>query len=153
MTPLRLSTALIAAAALAACTTPRSQPAPSKAVADARAHRDVAPDAGCPTLVSPASVGFAFNESTIADIATPALESVTRMLACHPQATALIVGDADNHGTDAEQHKLAQARVQAVSGYLTAHGVAAARLGQQVGGKAPAGGGNQLIVMAEGRRW
>jgi outer membrane protein OmpA-like peptidoglycan-associated protein len=159
MTPLRFPAALLAAAplacicALAACTTPHSQPTPSKAVAEARAHKDVTPEATCPALEPTASIGFPFENATIPDTAMPALEQATRMLACHPQVRAVVVGEADSHGTDAEQKKLSQSRIDAVISYLTTHGIAATRLTQQLEGKAPTPGDQQVVIMAEGRRW
>jgi outer membrane protein OmpA-like peptidoglycan-associated protein len=153
MTPHRLLAPLIAAAGLCACTTPHSQPTLSKAVVDARAHKDVGVAAVCPPLASPTLVGFGFGQATIADTSEPALQTIAKTLACHPQATALVVGQADGHGTSAEQTQLATGRVQSVVTYLTAHAVAPSRLTQQVEGKAPAAGDQQLIVLAEGRRW
>jgi outer membrane protein OmpA-like peptidoglycan-associated protein len=153
MTPLRLTAALAAALTASACMTPRSHPTPSKAVAEARAHKDVTPEATCPDLTPTASVGFPFEDAAIPDTALPVLETLTRTLACHPQVRAVVVGEADAHGTEEAKKKLSQARIQAVIGYLTAHGIAAARFTQQVEGKAPTPGDQQMVIMAEGRRW
>lgn len=144
---------VLAALALAACTTPRSHPTPSKAVAEARAHKDVTAEAACPALAPTVSIGFPFEDASLPDTATPAIEGLTRMLACHPQVRAVVVGEADAHGTEEAQKKLSQARIQTVIGYLTAHGIAAGRFTQQVQGKPRTPGDQQMVVMAEGRRW
>jgi len=153
MTPFRFSAVLAAALTASACMTAHTQPTPSKAVAEARAHKDVTPEALCPALAPTASVGFPFEDAAIPDTAIPVLESLTRTLTCHPQVRAIVVGEADAHGTDEAQRKLSQDRIQAVIGYLSAHGVAAARFSQQVQGKAPTPGDQQMVIMAEGRRW
>ncbi|THD74465.1 MAG: hypothetical protein E7812_19300 [Phenylobacterium sp.] len=149
---LALPAALAAAVGLAACATPVSKPMLSRAVMDARAHRDAAPSATCPDLASPFSIGFGFGEATLSDITNPPLETLARGLACHPQTAAIIIGQADGHGTTADQKVLAQGRAQAVTDYLQAHSIAPQRLAMQVEGKAPAGD-PRLVVMAEGRRW
>ena len=64
-----------------------------------------------------------------------------------------MVGEADSHGTDAAQRTLSRGRIQAVIGYFTAHGIGANRFTQQVQGKAPTPGDQQMVIMAEGRRW
>lgn len=150
----RLATllALGAAVALSGCLTQRVKPTPSKAVADARAHRTAAPAPACPVLGDTASVGFGFGAATIGEVAQPELERVAQLLACHPQVSAVIVGQADGHGTDAEQKTLAQARAEAVAAGLRIRGVAAARL-RLVQGAAPPAAEGRLVVMAEGRRW
>ena len=149
-----VSPSLVAVAlALSGCMTERSNPAESRAVVEARAHRDAGRDAACGPLASPVSIGFAFGEPALSELAKPALETASRQLACHSDAAALVVGQADGHGTAAEQHQLAQARAEAVAGDLRARGVAAARLQTQVEGSAPAGDDKRLVVLAEGRRW
>jgi outer membrane protein OmpA-like peptidoglycan-associated protein len=145
--------ALAAAGGLAGCVTHTAQPMLSRAVVDARAHRDVDKVATCGPLTSPVSVGFAFGENHLNDLAAPALGQAGQDLACHPEAAALVVGQADGHGTQAEQHQLAQDRVDAVVKDLETRGVAPARLQTQVEGKAPAGDARRLVVLAEGRRW
>jgi outer membrane protein OmpA-like peptidoglycan-associated protein len=145
------SASLAAAALLAGCTTPRVSPAESRAVAEARTHRPAA--AGCPALASPVSVGFAFGEGVLSELASPALASIASQLACHPDAAVLVVGLADGHGTAAEQHELAQTRTMAVAKDLQTRGVAAGRVQTQVEGAAPAGDAGRLVVLAEGRRW
>lgn len=141
------------AISLAGCVTHGVTPTLSKAVVEARSHRDVKATTACPDLAAPVSVGFAFGESGLSELATPVLEQVTRELACHPSEAAIIVGQADNHGTGAEQRQLAQARITAVTDYLRAHNVAAQRLQSQVTGEPPALDPQRIIILAEGRRW
>jgi outer membrane protein OmpA-like peptidoglycan-associated protein len=145
--------ALAAASGLAGCVTHSAQPMLSRAVVDARAHRDVDKAATCGPLSSPVSVGFAFGENQLNDLAAPALNEASADLACHPEAVALVVGFADGHGAEAEQHQLAQVRLDAVVKDLQRRGVAAARIQTQVEGKAPAGDARRLVILAEGRRW
>jgi len=138
---------------LAGCVTHHVTPTPSRAVAEALAHRNATRTATCPALSSPQSVGFPFGDATVVEQATPVLASLGQQLACHPQVGAVIVGQADGHGSDAEQRQLAQARAEAVAQDLRRRGVAATRLQVQVQGTAPAGDAAHLIVLAEGRRW
>jgi outer membrane protein OmpA-like peptidoglycan-associated protein len=144
---------LAAATPLGGCASRRVEPTVSRAVLDARAHRDVARAAACTDLASPASVGFGFAEAKLADLATPDLQAIVTALACHPAARAVIIGAADAHGGESEQRALAAKRAAAVSDYLQAHGIAADRLSVQAKGPAPPGGPDLLVVMAEGRRW
>lgn len=143
----------LTAVGLSGCLTPRVKPTPSQAVLAARAHRTPPPAAVCVPLASPLSVGFGFGESTLGDLAGPALQSAAQALSCHPEASAVVVGQADAHGTDADRRRLAQARADAVAAHLTAHGVAQARLQTQAEGTAPTGDAQHLVVLAEGRRW
>jgi outer membrane protein OmpA-like peptidoglycan-associated protein len=104
-------------------------------------------------LASPVTVGFGFGESQVSELATPALDSAGKLLTCHPQASAIVVGQADGHGTTQDQRALATARVQAVVQELQRRGVAADRVQAQSEGAAPAGDDNRLVIVAEGRRW
>jgi outer membrane protein OmpA-like peptidoglycan-associated protein len=145
--------AALIAFGLAGCVTHHVTPTPSRAVAEALAHRNATQAAVCPALSSPQFVGFPFGESTLVELTTPVLLGIGQQLACHPQVSALIVSQADGHGTDAEQRQLAQARAEAVAQDLRRRGVPAARVQIQVQGTAPAGDERHLIVLAEGRRW
>ena len=145
--------AVLLAAGLCACTTPHVKPTLSAAVVDARAHRNAAAGVTCNPLTSPLSIGFGFGESTLTELAAPALDDAGRLLTCHPQAGALVVGQADGHGTTQDQHALAAARIQAVVQELQRRGVAAGRLQTQAEGAAPAGDDTRLVILAEGRRW
>lgn len=144
----------LGAGALGGCLTHTVHPSVSQAVLDARAHKDVEQSRSCAALTSPTSVGFGFGEPRLSDLAIPELQSVAAELACHPQATAVVVGAADAHGSAAEQQALAQARSQAVVEWLENHGIAAGRLTSQVQGKKPpTGDETHLVILAEGRRW
>jgi outer membrane protein OmpA-like peptidoglycan-associated protein len=149
-----LAPALIAAAGLAACAaTPTEHPTLSQAVAEARGHRNATAQAVCGPLASPVSVAFAFGQSKLTELTAPALETAGQQLACHPEASVLVVGQADVHGTAEEQAALARARAQVVADDLKRRGAAPARLQTQTQGKAPAGDDSHLVVLAEGRRW
>jgi outer membrane protein OmpA-like peptidoglycan-associated protein len=150
---LGLAPALIASASLAACATRAEKPVLSQAVVEARAHRNATAEAACAPLASPVSVTFAFGEAQLNELAVPALAAAGKLLTCHPEATAVIVGQADVHGTDQEQATLARARAQAVAEDLRSRGVGAGRLQTQAQGKPPAGDDNHLVILAEGRRW
>jgi outer membrane protein OmpA-like peptidoglycan-associated protein len=156
-TPLVLIPALAAATALTGCMTPRVHPTPSKAVIAARAHKDVeiAQANACPDASVRPRVGFGFDDATLKDVAMEPLDEAAEALTCHPELQAVIVGGADQHGTEAERRKLAQDRVQTVIDYLHAKGVAPERLKSEVAldGKPPAGDAQHMVVMAEGRRW
>lgn len=152
----RFALALIAASALAACTTPVVTPQLSQAVIDARAHRDVPPEGACPetplNTVSPLFVGFPFGESKMdVTLSTPMVDQV-HWLSCHAGVPVVIKPDADSHGTEAEQDALAQHRAEAVRNYLTAHGVAAGRI-RIVRRTDAAPTGQVFLINAEGRRW
>jgi peptidoglycan-associated lipoprotein len=156
-TPLVLIPALAAATALAGCTTPRVHPTPSRAVMEARAHKDVevAQANACPDASVRPRVGFGFDDASLKDVAMEPLETAAAALACHPDLKAVVVGGADQHGTEADRRKLAQARAQAVIDFLHAKGIASERMTSQVAldDKPPAGDAGHMIVMAEGRRW
>jgi outer membrane protein OmpA-like peptidoglycan-associated protein len=152
-TPLPSISLAALALALAGCVTPGAKPAVSRAVLDARAHRNVEAAAACAPLASPVSVGFAFAEPGLNELATPALENAGQQLACHPEAAVLVIGQADLHGTAAEQQALAQVRAEAVAKALRSRGVAPARIQVQAEGTVPAGDARRLVVLAEGRRW
>jgi peptidoglycan-associated lipoprotein len=156
----RLALALIAASALAACTTPVVEPQLSQAVIDARAHKDVPPEGACPSTplssVSPLFVGFPFGEGKLDKTLSSTLDDPTadpvRWLACHDGVPVVIKPDADSHGTDAEQDALAQQRAEAVRNYLIAHGVAPGRI-RILRRNAAAPTGQVFLINAEGRRW
>ena len=148
--------ACIGAAALSACTTPHVTPKLSEAVIDARAHRDVPPEGVCPeaalNTISPLMLGFGFGESDLdAALARPLAEPA-RWLACHPATQAVIKPDADSHGTDVEQDALARRRAEGVRNFLSAHGVAPARIRILRRNEATPTGAI-FLIRAEGRRW
>lgn len=132
--------------------TPRLDPQVSQAVLDARAHRSSEP-AGCAAApTSPVSAGFEFGEAALTVASRQALDSVVAWSGCHPQAPLVVRGAADGHGTPADQAALSARRVDTAIGYLTGHGVTAARLRRLAAGEAePAG--EHLLILAEGKRW
>ena len=148
--------ALLAAAGLTGCMTPRAEPELSQAVLDARAGRNAPASQGCAqqplTAVSPATVGFAFNEAKAPDALPRALAAPVLWLACHPQAAAAILPDADGHGGPAEQDDLARRRAEAVRDYLAGQNIPAARI-QILRRGAAEPKGEVVVIRAEGRRW
>lgn len=154
--PLRLAAWLAAAAALAGCTTPEVQPQFSQAVLEARARRDAPQETACPqtplNVVSPVTVGFAFNDTELTEAMSLPLVETAQWIACHPAVRVIIKPDSDTHGTAAEQDTLARRRAERVRDYLTRHGVAADRVQILARGQA-APSGDIFLVNAEGRRW
>lgn len=142
-----------AALGLSGCLTARVKPTPSAAVIEAREHRERHAPPPCAAIDGPVSIGFGFGESAINELALPSVTEAAQLLTCHPAVTALIVGQADVHGTEAEQRKLAQDRANAVAAALAERGVAPGRLATQAQGTAPSGDAAHLVVLAEGRRW
>lgn len=154
MMPTRLfRLAPLLAAGLAGCMTHKESPTLSLAVIEAREHRNADATAACTALVSPVRVAFGFDESQINELALPALETASQLLSCHPQASVLIFGEPDAHGTPQERAELAKGRAQAVADDLRSRGVVPARMQTQIEGEAPAGDAAHLVVLAEGRRW
>lgn len=156
---LRLTLACLGAVALAGCIpqmTPRMTPQVSQAVLDARAHRDAPVTPACPqaplNTVSPVMVGFGFNESALTEAMKLPLATPAQWLACHPATQAVIIPDADTHGTDAEQDALARRRAEQVRNYLTANGVADRQIRILRRGETPPTG-DLFFIRAEGRRW
>lgn len=147
---------LVAALGLAGCTTPRAKPALSAAVADARAHRNAPRGPTCAqeplAAVSPVTIGFAFNEAELTDSMARALTEAGGWLACHPEAAATVLPDADGHGSEADQDGLARRRADAVKSYLVRAGVAAERV-QILGRAAAPPTAEVFLIRAEGRRW
>ena len=149
----RLLAVALMGAGLAGCTTPRLQPTPSLAIAEARANAVLKKPANCPALDAPARVGFGFAVSDLDELSGLELNSLTGALLCRAPTPVLIVGEADGHGTPGERETLARKRAEAVRGDLVRRGVAAGRLQMQVQGDAPASDATRLVVLAEGRRW
>lgn len=147
---------LAAALALGGCMTPHTKIKPSQAVLDARAHKNIAAAPPCSAIplsaVSPARLGFAFEQATMDEITTPALQQPVAWLACHPGVAAVVKPDADNHGTEAEQDALAARRGEAVAAFLRGRGVPPGQI-RLLGRTQSEPAGEHLLILAEGRRW
>jgi outer membrane protein OmpA-like peptidoglycan-associated protein len=148
---------LAAPAALAGCLTPQAVVHESQAVVDARAHRDAPPAPACPQTalaeMSPLMLGFAFDEAVQTPPMGKPLADAARWLACHPATQVVIKPDSDGHGTEAQQDQLARNRADVARNYLTAHGVAPARIQVLARGAAAPSSGEVFLIQAEGRRW
>jgi OOP family OmpA-OmpF porin len=68
-------------------------------------------------------VTFAFNSATLTDSSGPVLDEVVTGLKQHPRLKVEIQGYTDSTGSRAYNMRLSRQRAQAVSDYLTAHGV------------------------------
>jgi outer membrane protein OmpA-like peptidoglycan-associated protein len=161
MTSLRtLAAALLALtfAPLGGCLTNTAKPQVSQAVMDARAHVHVPSADPCAAQqtpldqVSPVTVGFAFNDAAMPELAGHPLVSATHWLVCHPAMRVVIKPDSDTLGTPADRDALARRRGQAVYAYLTSQRVAPPRINVLPRGAAEPSG-EHLLVLAEGRRW
>jgi outer membrane protein OmpA-like peptidoglycan-associated protein len=152
----RALSGLALAAMLAGCMTPQIHPQLSQAVIDARERRDAPAAPACPpgalADVSPVMVGFPFDEATLANYVAQPLAPAAQWLACHPAIPVAIKPDGDGHGAAAAQDALARARAEGVTRFLTAHGVAGARISVLARGAAEPGG-QYFLIRAEGRRW
>ncbi|MFI4964541.1 MAG: OmpA family protein [Caulobacterales bacterium] len=146
----------LCAATLSACLTPRVQPTPSKAVAEARAGAG-ARAAACPATdlasVSPVDVGFAFDDATVTEVGVRNLTAAAQWLACHAGVEVVITPDADNHGDAAHLNDLAQRRAQAVQAELRTLGATAAVIRLLPRGAADPVTAPHLVVNAQGRGW
>lgn len=153
---LRLALACLGPLALAGCMTPQLSPQTSQAVLDARAHHDIPQAPACPqqplNAISPIQVGYPFNDSQLTEALKLPLAEPAKWLACHPATQAVIIPDADAHGTDAEQDALARARAEGVRNYLVASGVPERQIRILRRGETPPTG-DLFFIRAEGRRW
>lgn len=158
-TPFR-KTAATAALALAAgavmlsgCLTQRAKAPPSYAIQQMRAEHRAGPAAlACADLpVGPVFVGFGFDDAVITELEQTDLAAALAWTACHRDGAIVIQPASDHHGTEAEQHALAQHRAEAVAAYLKAHGVSNAITILPEGAAEPAGA--HLLIQAWGRRW
>jgi len=96
----------------------------------------------------PSNVSFDTNQAVLKPALLPVLDSVARALSQHPELRAKAVGHTDSTGTDAINVPLSQRRAEAVTRYLSGHGVAADRLMAEGRGAASPVGDNRT---AEGR--
>ncbi len=79
-------------------------------------------------LRMPSNVTFDTNETAIKPQFNAVLDDVARTLTNYNQSYIDVLGHTDTTGTDAYNMDLSQRRAQSVAGYLSSHGVAAARM-------------------------
>lgn len=87
-------------------------------------------------LTIPASLGFAYKSDAVAPGFRPLLDQIAAVLTAYDHAFVDIYGHTDATGSDAYNQRLSEQRAAAVSAYLAAHGVNAARLATTGFGKA-----------------
>lgn len=73
-------------------------------------------------------IHFDFNKATLRGDSEPALEQLLALMKSAPTLTIEVQGHTDAVGNDAANQKLSEARAAAVRDWMTAHGVAAARV-------------------------
>ncbi len=147
---------LLSSAALSACLTPHVRPAPSRAVVQARANRDIKPAPCTPSdvsTVSPVMVGFGFDEAVVGEAANDRLRVAARWLVCNPGVETVILPTADGRGDKAHLDDLASHRAQATVDALRTLGATNAVLhivprGGEDPVKTP-----HLVIQASGRGW
>jgi outer membrane protein OmpA-like peptidoglycan-associated protein len=151
-----LAAALLCAATLSGCLTPRVKPQPSQAVLEARARVAVKPPAcpvGGPETVSPVDVSFGFDDAVISEVGQQRLAKAAKWLACHPQVEAVILPDADRHGDAAHLADLAGRRAQAALDQLRADGAKANLIRVTARGAPDPLTAPHVVVNAQGRGW
>jgi outer membrane protein OmpA-like peptidoglycan-associated protein len=150
-----LAASLVCATALSGCLTPRAKPTPSAAVEQARARVGVKADAcavGDLASVSPISVGFGFQETTLDEAAQRNVAKAAAWLKCNPGVEAVILPSADAHGTADKQRDLAAARAKVVVDQLRALG--AQSVVRTLAADAPDPvTAPHLVILAQGRGW
>ena len=82
-------------------------------------------------LNMPSGITFATNSYAVQPQARATLDKVASTLAEYDQTYVDVYGHTDSTGTDAINEPLSRNRAEAVSNYLSGHGVAAARIGAQ----------------------
>ncbi|NLY27856.1 MAG: OmpA family protein [Alcaligenaceae bacterium] len=76
----------------------------------------------------PSNVSFDTGKYALKPALLPVLDSVARALVQHPELRAKAIGHTDSTGSDAVNQTLSVNRAQAVTSYLSSHGVPATRL-------------------------
>lgn len=71
---------------------------------------------------------FDFNKSTLQPASDGVLQQVATLIAANPALKIEIQGHTDNVGGDAYNQSLSEARARSVMGWLSTHGIAAARM-------------------------
>jgi outer membrane protein OmpA-like peptidoglycan-associated protein len=148
--------ALICAAALSGCLTPRIQPQVSQAVVQARAAAG-AKSAACPTdtlaTLSPVLVAFGFNEATVPEVGDTRLAAAVKWLGCNPGVEVVISPEGDSHADAAHLNDLAQRRAQAVAERLRSLGATAPVIHTLARGAPDPVSAPHLVIKAQGRGW
>src|SRR3546814_6965907 len=88
-------------------------------------------------LNMPSAITFAFDRYDIQPQFQDTLNEVARTLSAYPSTYIDVYGHTDSVGTDAYNMTLSQNRAQSVANYLSARGVAAARIATQGFGESP----------------
>lgn len=92
---------------------------------------------GCPPiLLTLTGINFAFDSSAIEPASERILDEAVKALEAAPAIDVRVVGHTDSTGTDEYNLHLSDRRAQAVASYLTAHGIAGARLSAEGRGEA-----------------
>lgn len=147
-------------AGLAACTT-HVKPQPSAAVLEMRRSAADESRAGGGGCVDPRDLGA---EATVipfgfllADLDATAMRRIGTVAAwgrCAPGVRIVLTGEADNHGTPAEQADLVARRLAAIRQALTSAGVAGEGISVAVSAKdVPGDAGSALVLLGRGRGW
>ncbi|MGO4220422.1 OmpA family protein [Lysobacter sp. TAF61] len=84
---------------------------------------DVVRDGNNITLNMPSGITFDFDKSNLKPEFYPVLDNVARTLQEYNQTIVEVAGHTDSVGSDAYNQKLSEQRANAVSGYLTGHGL------------------------------
>jgi OOP family OmpA-OmpF porin len=107
----------------------------SMRVADAGTSSELAKELDRACHVPLYGIHFDFNKATLRPDSEPALEQVLSLLKSAPSLNIEVQGHTDAVGNDAANQKLSEARAGAVREWLTAHGVAPARVSAKGYGK------------------
>jgi len=79
-------------------------------------------------LRMPSGITFATNQSIIQPQFQPTLDQVAQTLAEYPKTMIDVLGHTDADGSEAYNQALSERRAQAVSSYLSSHGIAPVRM-------------------------
>ena len=147
-------------AGLGACTT-QVKVQPSAAILETRRAVAERAKAGGGVCVDPRDLGaeatvvpFGFLLADLDESAMRRIQTVAAWGRCAPANRIVLTGEADNHGTPAEQADLVARRMAAIRQALTAAGVADERISVAAQAKdVPADGGAPLVLLGRGRGW
>ena len=136
---------------------PSLHPLPSAAVLDARARAAVRNDevqpraGGCPETRPAVTIRFAFDSADLMSAERDALNEAAMWLACTPDSSVRIAGQADHLGSADRRREIADQRAAAVAAHLQDRGVAPGRIVRAAPGDDDHGDGFQ--IQAIGRGW